>query len=55
MTIACILNEIDTLRKNGRTPIWGSHGFEGLTLKHLLECGTDNRHPIWKNETKFKG
>jgi hypothetical protein len=29
-------------------------GFNDLTLKHLLECTTDNRQPIGKRETKFK-
>jgi hypothetical protein len=29
-------------------------GFKDLTLKHLLECGTDNRQPTGRSETKFK-
>jgi hypothetical protein len=28
--------------------------FKDLTLKHLLECSTDNRQPTGKRKTKFK-
>jgi len=67
ITVACVLNGTDTLRKTGRTLIWGSHspqhGVENIkTLVAndengfmLLTLGSEvKRQPIGKSEKKFK-
>jgi hypothetical protein len=45
ITVACVLNETDTLSKTGRTLIWGSH--------KLLQGVANVKSPVAYDKTGF--